>query len=39
MDFITQFPVIKKGCDTIAVFVGMLTKMDHFAPTYTNCSA
>jgi hypothetical protein len=39
MDFITQLPVTKKGYDAIAVFVDRLTKMVHFAPTYTDCSA
>jgi transposase InsO family protein len=39
MDVITQLPVTKKGYDTIAVFVDRLTKMVHFAPTYTDCSA
>jgi hypothetical protein len=39
MDFITQLPVTKSGYDAIAVFVDMLTKMVHFAPTYTDCSA
>jgi hypothetical protein len=39
MDFITQLPVTKTGYDAIAVFVDRLTKMVHFAPTYTDCSA
>jgi transposase InsO family protein len=39
MDFITQLPVTKKGYDAIAVFVDRLTKMVHFAPTYTDCSS
>jgi hypothetical protein len=39
MDFITQLPVTKSGYDAIAVFVDRLTKMVHFAPTYTDCSA
>jgi transposase InsO family protein len=38
MDFITQLPVTKSGYDAIAVFVDRLTKMVHFAPTYTDCS-
>jgi hypothetical protein len=37
--FITQLPVTKKGYDVIATFVDRLTKMVHFAPTYTDCSA
>jgi hypothetical protein len=39
MDFITQLPVTKSGHDAIAVFVDRLTKMVHFAPTVTDCSA
>jgi transposase InsO family protein len=39
MDFITQLRVTKSGHDAIAVFVDRLTKMVHFAPTYTDCSA
>jgi hypothetical protein len=39
MDFITQLPVTKSGYDAIAVFVDRLSKMVHFAPTYTDCSA
>jgi hypothetical protein len=39
MDFITQLPVTKTCYDAIAVFVDRLTKMVHFAPTYTDCSA
>jgi hypothetical protein len=39
MDFITQLRVTKSGYDAIAVFVDRLTKMVHFAPTYTDCSA
>jgi hypothetical protein len=38
MDFITQLLVTKSCYDAIAVFVDKLTKMVHFAPTYTNCS-
>jgi hypothetical protein len=34
MDFITQLTVTKKGYDAIAVFVDILTKMVHFAPTW-----
>jgi hypothetical protein len=37
--FITQLPVTKSGYDAIAVFVDRLTKMVHFAPTFTDCSA
>jgi hypothetical protein len=39
MDFITQLPVTKSGHDAIAVFVDRLTKMVHFAPMVTDCSA
>jgi hypothetical protein len=39
IDFITQLPVTKSGYGAIAVFVDRLTKMVHFAPTYTDCSA
>jgi hypothetical protein len=39
MDFITHLPVTKTGYDAVAVFVDRLTKMVHFAPTYTDCSA
>jgi hypothetical protein len=39
MDFFTQLPVTKSGYDAIAVFVDKLTKMVHFAPTFTDCSA
>jgi transposase InsO family protein len=39
MDFISQLSVTKSGYDAIAVFVDRLTKMVHFAPTYTDCSA
>jgi hypothetical protein len=39
MDFITQLPVTKSGHDAIVVFVDRLTKMVHFAPTFTECSA
>jgi hypothetical protein len=39
MDFITQLPATKSGYDDITVFVDRLTKMFHFAPTYTDCSA
>jgi hypothetical protein len=38
MDFITQLPMTKKGHDAI-VFVDTLTKMVHFSPTTTTCSA
>jgi hypothetical protein len=39
MDFITQLPVTKSGHDAIVVFMDRLTKMVHFAPTFTDCSA
>jgi hypothetical protein len=39
MDFITQLPVTKNGHDAIVVFVDRLSKMVHFAPTTTICSA
>ena len=39
MDFITQLPTTKSGNDAVIVFVDRLTKMVHFAPTKTTCSA
>jgi hypothetical protein len=39
MDFITQLPATKSGHDAIAVFVNRLTKMVHFALTYTDRSS
>lgn len=39
MDLITQLPKSKKGNDAIVVFVDKLTKMVHYAPTTTDCSA
>ncbi len=39
MDFITQLPRTKAGHDCILVMVDKMTKMVHFAPTTTNCTA
>jgi hypothetical protein len=38
MGFIIQLLVTKSGSDAIAVFVDRLTKMVHFAFTFTDCS-
>ena len=39
LDFIMQLPMTRSGHDAIVVFVDRLTKMVHFAPTHTECSA
>ena len=39
MDFITQLPRTKAGHDAILVMVDKMTKMVHFAPTTTTCTA
>ncbi len=39
MDFITHLPRSKSGYDAITVSVDKKTKMVHFAPTTTTCSA
>ena len=39
LDFIMQLPMTRSGHDAIVVFVDRLTKMVHFAPTHTKCSA
>jgi hypothetical protein len=38
MNFTTQLPMTKRGHDAIVVFVDMLIKMVHVAPTVTTCS-
>jgi hypothetical protein len=38
-DFIVKLPLTKAGHDAIVVFIDRLTKMVHFAPTTTTCSA
>jgi len=39
MDLITQLPKTKRGYDAIMVVVDRLTKMVHFAPTFTTVTA
>ena len=39
LDLITQLPTTKSGHDAIVVFVDRLSKMTHFAATYTSASA
>lgn len=39
MDLITALPKTKAGYDAIIVFVDKLSKMVHYAPTYTECTA
>lgn len=39
MDLITQLPRTKAGHDAIIVFVDKLSKMVHYAPTHTECTA
>ncbi|GIM11385.1 hypothetical protein Vretimale_14875, partial [Volvox reticuliferus] len=39
MDLITQLPKTRHNHDAILVFVDRLSKIVHFAPTTTNCTA
>src|SRR4051794_6507258 len=39
MDFITQLPRTKSGCDAIVVFVDTFSKMVHLVPTRTTATA
>ncbi len=39
MDLITQLPITKSGHTAIVVFVDRLSKMAHFAPTYSSVDA